>query len=428
MTSELLRQVRVLDPLSESDRIADVWILDHRIKAVEETITDIPADTQITEGAGLILGAGLIDLYSQSGEPGFESRETLDSVMQSALAGGFTRLTLLPNQDPVLDQPGGMEWIRSQIQLRRTAQGPQVYQWGALTIGAKGEQMVELAELAEAGVVGFTDGQPLSNGALLRRSLEYSQPLGKPMALWCCDRQLTGDGVVREGIESLRLGLPGSPVMAETAPLAAVLECIAETGTPVHLMRLSTARGVELVQAAKAQGLPITASTTWMHLLLDVRDVYSYDPALHLDPPLGNPDDRAALRWGVREGIIDAIAIDHSPYTYEEKTVAFAEAPPGAIGLELALPLLWQHLVESGEWSALTLWRSLSTHPARCLKQPAPAIAVGQPAELTLFDPRQTWRATPQTLRSKAHNTPWLGQSITGRVIKTWALPASSEG
>ena len=417
MTADLLRQVRILDPVANTDRTADVLILDGVIQAVEAEISEFPSKAQVHQGTGLILGTGLIDLYSHSGEPGFEDRETLDSLLQSAIAGGFTRLTLLPDTLPVVDDPASVAWFRAQTQKRSV---PQILNWGALTLGIKGEQMVELVELAESGVVGFTDGQPIQSRILLRRVLEYAQVLNKPIAFWCCDKELTGNGVVREGNESMRLGLPGSPAYAETAPLAALLECVATIGTPVHLMRVSTARGVDLIRAAKARDLPVTASTTWMHLLLDITAVRCYDPSLHLAPPLGNPEDQAALIQGIKDGTLDAIAIDHNPLTYEEKTVAFAESPPGAIGLELALPLLWHGLVESGKLSALTLWRALSTHPAYCLKQTPAQIEINQPAELILFDSQQPWQVTPQTLKSRSSNTPWLGQEIRGRVIKTW--------
>lgn len=418
MTCELLRQVRLLDPLSGTDQTADVLIKDGVIAAVEAVIHEIPPETTCRDCAGLVLGPGLVDLYSHSGEPGFEDRETLASFCRAAQAGGFTRLALLPDTQPAIDHAAPVEWVRSQ----RSQLGvlPQVNCWGALTLGAKGEQMVELAEFAETDIVGFADAQPLANGMLLRRILEYGQTVGKPIALWCCDRELAGNGVVREGGESLRLGLPGVPAIAETVPLAALLEVVAAIGTPVHVMRVSTARSVELIQSAKSRGLPMTASTTWMHLLLDITAVQSYDPSLHLEPPLGNPADRAALIQAVESGLIDAIAIDHSPYTYEEKTVAFAESPPGAIGLELALPLLWQTFVTPGTWSALALWRALSTQPAQCLNQSPAAILPGKIAELILFDPQQTWQVTPQTLQSRSTNTPWLGQTITGRVVQMW--------
>jgi dihydroorotase len=424
--SDLLRSVRLLDPIANTDRSTDVLIAEGVIRAIAASIldADLPEGTQVHDCTDLILGAGLVDLYSHSGEPGFESRETLASLMAAATAGGFTRVALLPDTQPSIDSAAGVEWLRSQMEeiRMRQPQAPQLYAWGALTVATKGEQMVELAELA-AEVVGFADGLPLQNGMLVRRLLEYGQPLNKPIALWCCDRQMAGNGSVREGAESMRLGLAGSPALVETAPLAALLELVAAIGTPVHLMRISTARSVELIRSAKAQGLPITASTTWMHLLLNVSDVRSYDPTLRLDPPLGNPEDQAALIQGIADGTIDAIAIDHSPYTYEEKTVAFAEAPAGAIGLELALPLLWQTFVTSDRWSALTLWRCLSANPLRCLgqlEQAGKAIAIGQPAELTLFDPQKPWQVTAQTLQSKSANTPWLGKDLLGRVVRTW--------
>lgn len=408
MSRELLQQVRVLDPVSGTDRIADVLIAEGLIKAVETNLSDIPVDTESRDCRGMVLGSGLVDLYSHSGEPGFEERETLESLQLAARAGGFTRLAILPDTMPAIDNPGSLAQLQT----------PGFYFWGALTLGVQGQQMTELAELAAAGVVGFADGKPISNLALLRRLLEYLQPLGKPIALVASDRHLVGDGVVREGRQSLQYGLPGIPAIAETTALAALLEIVAEVGTPVHIMNVSTARSVQLIAEAKAR-IPITASTSWMHLLLDTRALGSYDPNLRMEPPLGNPSDRAALQQGVKDGVIDAIAIAHSPYTYEEKTVAFEFAPPGAIGLELALPLLWSALVETEGWNALDLWRSLSVNPAQCLGQKLKAIAPHQPAELTLFDPQQTWTVERSTLKSLSSNTPWLGKQIKGRVVKT---------
>ena len=427
MTSELLQQVRVIDPVTGTDQTADVLIADSVIKAVEPQISSFPTDTHLKNCQGLVLGPGLVDLYSHSGEPGFEERETLASLVSAAAAGGFTRLSILPDTMPPVDNLAGLARLQQGLGTRENSSSftpqplPEVYFWGALTVGIQGQQMTELAELAAAySIVGFADGQPIGNLALLRRILEYLKPLGKPVALWACDRTLVGNGAIREGAQSLRLGLPGNPAIAESTALAAILELVATIGTPVHFMRVSTARGVELIAEAKARGLPITASTSWMHLLLDTKAISSYIPSLRLEPPLGNSFDLEALRQGMRVGVLDAIAIDHTPYTYEEKTVAFAEAPPGAIGLELALPLLWHNLVETGVWSALELWRCLSTHPAHCLRQIPSAIANGKAAELTLFDPQQLWTVERQTLHSLADNTFWLGQKISGRVLQTW--------
>ncbi|MBP0018633.1 MAG: dihydroorotase [Cyanobacteria bacterium SBLK] len=409
----LLRQVRVLDPLSHCDRIADVWLKDGKIKAIEKQIADIAPETTIKNSENLILAPGLTDLYSTNNDPGREERETVASLSKAALAGGFTRLTLLPHIAPPLDNPAGLTLLQ-----RKVPKGaPHLQFWGALTQNLEGEQMVELAELADAGVVGFSDGKAIAHWGVLRRLLEYARPLGKPIAIVPTNLQLRDNGVMREGTLSIPLGLPGDPAFSETAALAALLEIVAIVKTPVHVMRVSTGRGVELIAEAKRRELPVTASVTWLHLLLDTEAVGSYDPSLHLDPPLGNPSDRAALADGVKSGIIDAIAIDHSPYTYEEKTVSFAEAPPGAIGFELALPLLWENLVVKGDWTGLQLWRALSVSPQMCLGQKPLACVAGETVESVLFDPQKTWIVNSETLFSQSTNTSWWGEEIRGKIV-----------
>lgn len=437
MSHELLKQVRVLDPIQRTDEIADVLIADGLIQAIAPQLSNWPEETEVRDCQGFVLGPGLVDLYSHSGEPGYEERETLETLLNAATAGGFSRITILPNTTPAVDTPASLTWFQQQLTVLKTRSKslPGLGVWGSLTQGSEGKQMTELGELATSGIIGFAEDQPLQNLALLRRVLEYLKPLQKPVALYPCDRQLRGNGVMREGYDSIRSGLPGVPVYAETAALSAILELVAATRTPVHIMRVSTARSVELIRDAKQRNLPITASTTWMHILLNteaIRGVWSpeltpedvattpYDPNLHLEPPLGNPSDQTALIQGLQDGVLDAIAIDHTPYTYEEKTVAFADSPPGAIGLELALPLLWQMFVTSGQWSALDLWRCLSTQPLTCLGQTPPTVKPDHLAELTLFDPQQQWTVNSDTLYSRSLNTPWFGQQLTGRVIKTW--------
>ncbi len=418
MTKELLKQVRVIDPVLKTDTVADVLIIDGYIQAIAEKITDFSADTSIRDCQGLVLGAGLVDLYSHSGEPGFEERETISSFLQAAAAGGFTRVSVLPDTLPAIDQPA----LVTQLQQYREKEKPcpNLHIWGAITLDLAGKQLTEVADLVTVGVVGFTDGKPWENLGIVRRVLEYLQPFGKPVAFWPCDRYLAASGRMREGAEALRIGLPPIPATAETTAIASLLELVADIGTPVHIMRVSTARSVELIAQAKAKGVLITASTTWMHILLDTTSIKSYHTSLHLDPPLGNNRDMLCLRDAVRTGVIDAIAIDHAPYTYEEKVQAFAESPPGAIGLELALPLLWQNLVATGEFTALELWRVLSHQPAACLQQEVKAIQPGEKAELTLFNPLQTWQVNKANLQTLSYNTPWFGQEVTGRVVQTW--------
>jgi dihydroorotase len=453
---KLLKQARVIDAVSGTDQIADVKIENGRIVDIAASIEELSESTEIIDCQGFILGTGLIDLYSHSGEPGFEERETLSSLLQAAAAGGFTRICILPDTSPAIDNSaivtqlqklGSGDWgvgsrgegngegengeklISTSIipSLSSTSSSSTPYSplptpliWGAITQDVAGQKLTELAELAVSGIVGFADGKPLQNLGMVRRVFEYLQFLSKPAAFWACDKQLQLDGVVREGADAVRFGLPFTPVAAETSAIAALLELVAATEIPIHIMRVSTARGIELIASAKSRGLPVTCSTTWMHLLLDTKALKSYHPSLRLEPPLGNPGDMKALREAVREGIVDAIAIDHTPYTYEEKTVAFADAPPGAIGYELALPLLWQHLVETGEFTALQLWQALSTNPAKCLQQQVGSISSGVKAELTLFNPQHSWKVESKNLYTLAANTPWYGQQLTGKVVKIW--------
>ena len=416
--NQLFQQVRILDPIAEGrpkvnesrERVADILVTDGVIQEVSAT-TPLPTDLTIAPGQHLILAPGLVDLYSHSGTPGHEERETIESLLAAAAAGGFTHLNILPDTLPALDRASSIisldrEYHQIAAQIPNC---PQLGYWGALTVGVEGKAMTELAELATTNITGWADGNSIANPALIRRLLEYLQPFNRPIGLYALDRQLRGQGIARAGVAALKYGLPIDPVSSETAALAAIIEIIAEIGTPVHLMRISTRRGVELIAAAKQRGIPITASTTWLHAIANTTDLATYDPNFKLDPPLGTIDDQIALIEGIKTGVLDAIAIDHSPYTYEEKTVAFGEAPVGAIGLELALPLLWQHLVSAGKLSPLELWAALSTKPAQCLHQ-------SPPTQLILFDTHKSWTVTKDNLKSLSHNTAWLDREIIGKV------------
>ncbi len=418
MSLEFLSQVRVLDPVADSDRICDVILDRGTLQAIAPTLLK-PDGAEILEIEGAVLGPGLVDLYSRSAEPGHEERETLESLLKSAIEGGFTQVNLLPNTLPALDNPGQINWMREKIQYLKH-QIPQVNFWGALTLETAGKQLCEFAELTQQ-VIGFSDGKPINQALMLRRTLEYLQTLGKPLMLWPCDPELTGKGSIREGVNALKYGLPGIPESAETVPLAMVLELLREIPTPVHIMRISTARSVEMIAEAKAAGLPITASVTWHHLLLETDALKNYDPRLRLAAPLGNSIDRTALVQGIKSGIIDAIAIDHTAYTYEEKTVPFSEAPMGAIGYPLALSALWSGLVETGELHAIDLWRSLSQNPAQCLSQTSSPLQIGSHQSLVLFNSNQSWSVNAETLvGNNRHNTHLFDQTLQGKVVKVW--------
>ncbi len=416
---ELLQQIRVIDPSQNIDRPHDVLIIDSRVKEIGERITEYPAQTELIPGKDLVLGTGLVDLYSHSQEPGNETRENFADLMNAAAAGGFTQVGILPDTSPSISSKEVLGALKSRNESELQLQPflPQLHFWGAASVPGNIQQMNQLGEL-KAEVIGFCDRYNLGNLNLFKQLLEYVQPWQKTIAVALDRNELTENGVIREGAASVRYGISGNPSFSESAAIAAVLEIVAQIPAPVHIMRVSTARGVELITDAKRRNIPVTASTTWMHLLWDTEAVGSYDPNLRLEPPLGNKADREALIAGIENETIDAIAIDHQAFTYEEKTVPFGLAPSGVIGLEIALPLLWQKLVLTQKLTALELWRALSSNPYRCWQQP---IGISRPKNnrLVLFDPQKTWIADRNNLKSPAANTPYYNQKITGKVIKS---------
>ena len=397
---QLFRQVKIIDSSTQTESTQDI-LLDRTFQILGDSLPENTNDIDISDRTGLILGTGLVDMYSHSGEPGFEKRETLSSLTASAQNGGFAHVGILPNTQPAIDSATATEFWRSH---------PLFLPWGAITLNCEGKAITDLAELAPH-VVGFTDGKPISNLALVRRVMEYVKPLHKPLMLRAWHTNLAESGVMREGKWSLQYGLSGSSVIAETVALAGLLELVALTQTPTHFMKISTARSVELIAQAKNSHLPVTASVCWMHLWQEDRDLHTYDPNLRLSPPLGNSEDRSALINGIKNGTIDAIAVDHTPYTYEEKTVDFESAPSGVIGLELILPTLWQELVVTEKLTPQELWTALSIKPANCLQLDTKELALS-----TLFDPNQIWNT--KAIASLSANSSLYGKTLTGKVLR----------
>ena len=416
--SHLLKQVRLLDPSANIDQAIDVWIENGTLKQLGSQLSHDSDNTQVHDAQRWLLGPALVDLYAHSGEPGYEQRETLQSLTQSALGGGFARVGLLPSTDPALDSVQALNAL--QAKTKDIYPSPQWLPLAALTQGIQGQTLTELGELASSSIAGFCEDRPLPSLMMVQRILEYLQPYDKPLLLWAWDPSQVGDGLIYEGEESLRLGLKGIPMTAETSRVAGLIELVRRTPTPVHLMRISSARSVELLAQAQAEGLPITASVTWMHLLLSDQDIrrYDYHPALRLDPPLGSEANRQALVEGVQAGILTAIATDHQAHTFEEKTLPFGQAPAGAVGLEFALPLLWDQLVQTGSLSPLALWGSLSQGPLHCLGQTLVPIQSQLTQPLVLFDPDQTWIVDSQTVFARPQSTPWWGHRMRGKVTE----------
>ena len=414
----LLRQVRIVDPVAKRDFIADVLIMNGRVCTIETQITNYTQDAKIIDGTDLILGTGLVDLYSHSGEPGNEARETLFSLAASAAAGGFVEVGILPDTIPRIDNYETLTALQQKVnRLSENCDRPlaRLNFWTTLTSDRSSKQMNELVEIGDRNI-GFTEQIAFTDLSLFKQTLEYLQPLQKPIAIDVSQNQLTNSGFIREGTDSIRYGLVGNPAYSEASAIAAIIEIIANFKIPVHIMRVSTARGVELIADAKQRGVSITASTTWMHLLLSTKDLLDYNPNLRLEPPLGTSKDLQALRQGIKTGVIDAIAIDHQAYTYEEKTVPFGLAPPGAIGLQLALPLLWQNLVMTNILSAIELWQALSLKPLLCLQKPLLKIN-SSISDLILFDTKKNWRINKQNMHSLSANTIWWNREIEGKTI-----------
>jgi dihydroorotase len=393
-------------------RRADVVIdADGRVAAVGD---DLSAARTVDCG-GCVISPGLVDLHTHLREPGREEAETVETGSRAAALGGYTAVVAMPNTEPAIDSPGV---VREVLERGATATC-EVFPAAAITIGRLGEQLVPMAELAALGVRLFTDdGSGVQDSRLMRRALEYASALGITLAQHCEDAGLSHGGHMHEGEWSSRLGIPGIPAEAEELMVARDIALGRLTGAPVHFLHLSTAGSVELVRAAKAKGLRVTAEAAPHHFTLTHAEVASYDPMFKVNPPLRGDDDVAAVKAGLADGTIDAIATDHAPHPQEAKEAAFDEAPCGMLGLETALSLAMSELGLPIE-RVLAL---LSWQPARIagLDGLGGPIVEGRPANLTVIDPTTTWTVDPSRLASRSRNTPYAGRSMTGRVRHTF--------
>ena len=406
----LIKGGRVIDPASGRDELGDVYISDGKISDRKEK-----AD-QTIEAKGLVVAPGLIDLSARLREPGYEHLATLESEMDAAVAGGVTSLACPPDTDPPLDEPGLVDMLRRRA---RSLSRARVYPVGALTVKLAGERLTEMAELAEAGCVAFSQANvPITDTQVLWRAMQYAATFGFPVWLRAEDRWLAGEGVAHDGEVATRLGLPGIPAFAETIALGSALQLVRATGTRVHFCRLSTADGVAMIRAAKKEGLPVSCDVGIHHLHLSELDLGYYDAHCRLEPPLRSRRDREALAAGLADGTIDCAVSDHTPVDEDQKQLPFAEAEPGATGLELLLPLTLKWGAERKLPLAKTLAR-VTSEPARILGVQSGRIEAGAPADLVLFDPAEHWRVTPAALRSQGRNTPFLGYELAGRVRTT---------
>ena len=417
----LIKNGRLVDPASGLDQVGDLAITASRITALGNVSADFEPD-RVIDATGLIVAPGLVDLAVRLREPGHEHEGMLESELAAAAAGGVTSVVCLPDTDPTLDEPGLVEMLK--LRARKLSRC-RLFPLGALTRGLKGENLTEMAELHEAGCVGYSQAEsPIRDTQVLQRAMLYASTFGYTVWLRPHDPWL-GKGVAASGAVATRLGLSGVPVSAETIAIHTIVELVRVTGARVHLCRLSSAAGVELVRQAKAQGLPITADVSINSLMLTDVDIGYFNSSMRVTPPLRQGRDRDALRAGLLDGTLDALVSDHNPVDEDAKTLPFAEAEPGATGLELLLSLALKWSQDSG----VPLQRALATvtsEPARVLGNALGTLqaSVGQLVEggvgdLCILDPQAAWTVRDDALRSQGKHTPFSGYELPGQVRAT---------
>jgi dihydroorotase len=417
----LIRKGRVIDPARNFDEICDVAVAAGRVIGIGNVPEGFNAN-RVVDAGGCIVAPGLVDLAVRLREPGHEHEGMLESEMAAAVAGGVTSVICPPDTDPVLDEPGLVDMLKYRAEKLHQAR---VFPLGALTRGLAGEELTEMAELTDSGCVGFTQAEvPLQNTQVLQRALQYASTFGYTVWLRPQDYYL-GKGAAASGALATRLGLSGIPVAAETIALHTIFELVRATGARVHVCRISSAAGVALLRQAKDDGLPVTCDVSINSLHLTDVDIGYFDSRMRLSPPLRQQRDRDALRAGLADGTIDALVSDHTPVDEDAKTLPFAEAEPGATGLELLLGLALKWGQEDGIGLARALG-VLTSEPARVLgaslgtlQASAGQLVEGGVADLCIFDLNAPWQVEPQRLRSQGRNTPFAGHELPASVRYT---------
>jgi dihydroorotase len=416
---------RVIDPASGLDEVADIAISDGKIQAIVKKGESLPKGFQADktfDAKACIVSPGLVDLQARLREPGYEHEGMLESELKAPVAGGVTSLVCPPDTDPVLDEPGLVEMLTFRAaKLNRS----RVFPLGALTLGLEGGVLTEMAELTEAGCVGFSQAEePIADTQVLQRALQYASTYG--YTVWLRPQELhLGKGVAASGALATRLGLGGVPVAAETIALHTIFALMRSTQARVHLCRISSAEGVALIRAAKQEGLKVTADVSINSLHLSELDIGYFDSCARLTPVLRQAKDRDALREGLKDGTIDVLVSDHSPVDIDAKALPFAQAEPGATGLELflSLSLKWAHEMGAPLLRALDV---VTAQPAGILGQAQSIghLQVGGVADIVVFDPQAQWQVTPEGLHSQGKHTPFgfvrSGMALPGRVKATW--------
>ncbi len=417
MTELLIRNSTIIDPSQSLEAKRDLLIRNGLVAEIAESISADGAET--FDATGLIVAPGFIDLHVHLREPGFEYKETIESGARAAVAGGFTSVCCMPNTKPINDNSSVTSFI---VEQARRANLANVFPIGAITQGSKGEQLAEIGEMKSAGIVAISDdGKPVPDSGIMRRAMEYAADFNLPVVDHCEDCCGASGWAMHEGEYSALMGLKGLPGAAEDLHVARDILLGEMTGAHIHIAHISTARSVDLVRQAKARGLNVTCEVTPHHFVLSDKDVFQsqYNTNFKMAPPLRSQDDVAAILEGLRDGTIDAIATDHAPHHANEKMYEFDKSPNGITGLETAVSLTLDRLVNRGVISLTRMIELLATNPAKLFKLDRGTLKVGAIADVTIFNPEKQIKFEAAKSQSKSRNTPFDGWELKGSPVAT---------
>ena len=421
MSKTFFQDIHMIDPASGRDEVSAMLVENGVISAIgtPQEMGAAPSDAEIVKADGAVLAPGLVDMRVQSRFPGYAHQESPTSLAKAAAAGGITSMICLPNTNPVLDNPDSLSALIKPA-AKDDAPSPHLYAYGAATKNLEDDAMAELGLLAEAGAVGFTNGTiPISDSLMMRRIMDYSAMLDKPVIQHAEDLSLAEGGEMHEGENSTRLGLKGIPAEAEEIMIARDLSLARLTGVRYHVAHISARRSIDLIRQAKAEGLAVTCDTAPPYYMLNDVAVMEYDTRFRLSPPLREEDDRQAVLEGIEDGTIDVIASDHSPQDRDSKLLPFGVAAEGSSALETLLPMTIS-LYHQGKISLMRAIEMASTTPALLLDIPGGTIAPGSDADFIIFDPHRGWQIRGAEFNSLSNATPFEGQPVQGKVLSTW--------
>lgn len=413
MADILIKEGRVIDPKTDLDEVLDVLILGNKIAKIDKNIKKEGAKR--IDAKGKIVGPGFFDLHCHLRDPGRPDVETIESGSQAAIAGGFTTICCMPNTSPVIDNEGLVNYIykeAARVNLCR------VYPIAAITKERLGKEITEFGELVKAGAKGFSDdGDVVADCNMFRRALEYSKAFDVPIFEHPIDKDLAKDGLMNEGVISTRLGLSGSPGIAEEVIVARDLLVARFTGARLHLCHISTKGSVDLIRRAKEDGMEVTCETCPHYFFFNDELLSGFDTNFKVNPPIRSEQDRQAVIEGLRDGTIDCIATDHAPHCQADKELEFTNAPFGMIGFETALPMIVMELINKQKFNWLHVLEKLTINPAKVVSEKLGVVKKNAVADVVIIDPKKKWRLTANTIRSRSKNTPLLNKEMTGQVV-----------